>query len=71
MSVLYCVGLNGFQSGNAYPCFCSRERLDSLRDEQKRLQLPTGYDGHCRALPGREVSERLRMGESHVIRFRV
>lgn len=32
------------ESGHAYYCFCSKERLDSLKDEKGI----GGYDGHCR-----------------------
>jgi len=49
--------------GVAYRCNCSRERLDSLRDEQMKHKVKPRYDGHCR--------ERDIVGdEPHVIRFR-
>ena len=47
--------------GAAYPCFCTRERLDALREEQKAKKLNFGYDGRCRALP-REEADRRRKG---------
>lgn len=58
-------------SGGAYPCFCTRERLDALRAEQHRLKLAqaTGYDGHCRAIPHDEAARRRQAGEAHVIRL--
>jgi glutamyl-tRNA synthetase len=31
----------------AYKCYCSKERLDALREEQESKGLRTGYDGHC------------------------
>src|SRR4030095_16407482 len=34
----------------AYPCFCSRERLDALREVQKAKKQNFGYDGHCRGI---------------------
>jgi glutamyl-tRNA synthetase len=55
--------------GAAYPCFCTRERLDALREEQKARKLNFGYDGHCRALPRQEAEGRRAAGEPHVIRL--
>jgi len=36
--------------GAAYRCFCTRERLEALREEQKAKKQRIGYDGHCRDL---------------------
>jgi glutamyl-tRNA synthetase len=56
--------------GFAYPCFCSKDRLDLIRKEQiKRKQNPH-YDGTCRNLSPEEVKRRISSGESHVIRFK-
>ena len=55
--------------GAAYPCFCTRERLDALREEQKAQKRNFGYDGLCRALPAQEAERRARAGETHVIRL--
>ncbi len=55
--------------GAAYPCFCTRERLDGLREEQRARKLNLGYDGHCRALPGEEAARRRAAGEPHVVRL--
>ena len=55
--------------GAAYPCFCSRERLEALRGEQKAKKQNFGYDGRCRALPGGEARRRLEAGEPHVVRL--
>ncbi|MGV6852819.1 MAG: glutamate--tRNA ligase [bacterium] len=35
-------------SGDAYYCYCSKERLDTLREEQKEQGLKPRYDEHCR-----------------------
>ena len=58
-------------NGAAYPCFCTRERLDALRKEQleKKLAQATGYDGLCRAIPAAEAARRRAAGEPHVIRL--
>ena len=55
--------------GAAYACFCTRERLDALREEQKARKLNFGYDGHCRALPRGEADGRRAAGEAHVVRL--
>lgn len=51
--------------GKAYYCFCSKERLEKLRQEQMALKLKPRYDGHCRDL-GRVPGP----GEEAVVRFR-
>ncbi len=56
--------------GHAYYCFCSRERLDELRERQKSEGLTSGYDGHCRDLSKEEVEKRLEAGDQYVIRLR-
>ena len=56
-------------SGAAYPCFCTRERLEALRSEQKAAKQQFGYDRHCRALDQEEVRRRIDAGEPHVIRL--
>ncbi len=57
--------------GAAYPCFCTRERLDALRKEQlaKKLAQATGYDGLCRAIAPAEAARRRAEGLPHVIRL--
>lgn len=34
-------------SGHAYRCYCSKERLDNLREEQMAAKVKPRYDGHC------------------------
>jgi len=57
------------ESGHAYPCFCTRERLDELRAEQKAAKGRFGYDGLCRSIPKDEAAQRRAAGEAHVIRL--
>jgi len=58
------------ERGAAYPCFCTKERLDALREEQKRTKAAhLGYDGHCRSIPPEEAARRRAAGEPHVIRL--
>ncbi len=55
--------------GAAYPCFCTRERLDELREAQRQRKEDPRYDGLCRALPAVEAARRRAAGEPHVIRL--
>jgi glutamyl-tRNA synthetase len=57
------------KGGAAYPCFCTRERLDTLRAEQKAKKLNFGYDGLCRSLAAGEAESRRGAGEAHVVRL--
>ena len=50
------------EQGDAYYCFCSSERLESLREAQRRAGKPTGYDRHCRNLDTADVRARLAAG---------
>ncbi len=54
--------------GEAYYCFCSKERLDDLREKNQNKKTPFKYDGHCRSLTEAQVKEKLEAGESYVIR---
>ncbi|MCD6359122.1 MAG: glutamate--tRNA ligase, partial [Dehalococcoidia bacterium] len=57
--------------GYAYPCYCSSQRLDEMRQEQKRLKLPPGYDRHCRDLTDEERVQKDAEGVTPVIRLKV
>jgi glutamyl-tRNA synthetase len=57
--------------GAAYYCFCSEERLASLRERQKTAKLQPKYDGACRELPVEEVQERVAHKEPYVVRLKV
>jgi glutamyl-tRNA synthetase len=50
--------------GEAYHCWCSKERIDALREEQMKRGLKPRYDGHCR--DGAAPVEGIRP----VVRFR-
>ena len=56
-------------SGHAYPCFCTSERLAALRAEQQERKEHVGYDGHCRGLSIEEVEAKMQAGCTHVIRL--
>lgn len=53
------------KEGKAYYCFCTKERLDALHQEQG---VGGGYDRHCRDLPQEEVDRLLAQGVPYVIR---
>ena len=59
------------KSGHAYPCFCTPERLDAVRQEQQKLKVNPHYDGTCRALAPDEAARRIANGEKHVVRFKM
>lgn len=52
------------ESGHAYYCFCTEERLLSLPDVNGARR----YDKHCLHLSKQEVEERLARGDKYVIR---
>ncbi|MCK9495466.1 MAG: glutamate--tRNA ligase [Dehalococcoidia bacterium] len=56
--------------GNAYPCFCTPEELDALRERQRAEKRPPGYEGKCRVIPREEAAARAA-SEPHVVRFAV
>ncbi len=57
--------------GKAYRCYCTRERLDALRETQAAAKLPPGYDRHCRDLSPEEQRRHEAAGDSSVIRIKM
>jgi len=51
-------------AGHAYRCYCSREELDAMREEQRASGEKPKYDGRCR-----QRSDQPE-GEPFVVRFR-
>ena len=51
------------ESGHAYRCNCTKERLDELRATAEKQGGMRGYDGHCR-------DKFVDSAEPHVVRFR-
>lgn len=56
--------------GNAYYCFCTKERLDSLKVEGDDKEYGV-YDKHCLHLSKEEIEQKLSAGVPHVIRLNV
>ena len=60
------------EEGHAYPCFCSKERLDQVRARLVEEKAPNrGYDRHCRSIDPAEAKKRIEAGEEYVIRMKV
>ncbi len=59
------------KKGMAYKCFCSPERLESLRKEQLSKGLMPKYDGKCRTLTDENISKMESEGLRATLRFRV
>ena len=61
------------EEGNAYPCFCSPEELDQIRENQTKAQERTGYYGKwakCRNMPIDMAAEKIKAGVPYIIRFK-
>lgn len=58
-------------SGHAYYCFCTKDRLDTLRESQKAQGHTAKYDGHCRSLTKEQIEENLKNNIPHVIRLKL
>lgn len=56
------------EKGEAYYCFCTKERLDDLRAQTEAKGETFRYDKHCSQLSKEEVEENLSKGLSYVIR---
>lgn len=57
--------------GHAFKCFCTRERLDAMRDEQRRRGEQPKYDGLCMRLAPAEIAEKEAAGIPHVVRMKI
>jgi glutamyl-tRNA synthetase len=54
------------KSGALYPCWCSTERLSTLREQAQKAGVAFKYDRHCLS-PGNQRS----LSKPHVLRFRI
>ena len=57
--------------GQAYPCFCTAQKLAAERESARLEKRSYVYSRRCRALPADEVDARIAAGEPHTIRFAV
>ncbi|WP_346915352.1 glutamate--tRNA ligase [Clostridium sp.] len=61
------------KKGLAYPCFCTAEDLEQLREKQISEKLTPGYYGEyaiCRNLSPEEALKRIGDGEKYIIRLK-
>lgn len=57
------------EKGEAYYCFCTKERLQQLHEEAEEAgEKATKYDKHCLSLSKEEIQEKLDAGVPYVIR---
>jgi len=58
------------EAGKAFPCFCTPDRLERIRQEQLKQKQNPHYDGTCRQLDPGEAARRIQAGERHVVRLK-
>lgn len=56
-------------SGHAYYCFCTTERLQEMRKQQQAEKKQPKYDRFCRTLSAEEIQSRISSGEKNVVRM--
>lgn len=59
------------EAGHAYVCFCTKERLEQMRQAQTAAKQTSKYDRLCLKLTAAEVATRVAAGEPHVIRLKI
>lgn len=59
------------EKGEAYYCFCDKERLEEVKAIQEASGIMPMYDRHCRNLSKEEVQAKLDEGVPYVIRQKV
>ncbi len=58
-------------SRHAYYCFCSKDRLDTVRKEQELAKMPMKYDRACTKLSQAEIEQKLSASEPYVLRLKI
>lgn len=61
------------EEGYAYPCFCSEEKLETVRKRQEDMKIRSGYYAEwavCRNLSFEEIKKNLEAGMSYVLRLK-
>ncbi|MFH1766996.1 MAG: glutamate--tRNA ligase [Patescibacteria group bacterium] len=57
--------------GDAYRCFCTKERLEEMREAQKATKQTPKYDRTCCRFSATEVQTMLDAGEPYVVRMKI
>ena len=71
--IYQCYAKELVKNGLAYPCFCSEEALNTLRDEQESQNVNKGYYGPwaiCRDLSFEEQAAAIAQSKPYVLRLR-
>ncbi len=69
---IYREHVNGLlEAEHAYRCFCTKERLDQMRADNRDKKLFPGYDRACRSISSEDSARRAEAGESFVVRTKV
>ena len=61
------------EQGKAYPCFCTPEEVEEIRQKQEAAKIRPGYYGvwaKCRHLTVEEMDEKIKNGENYIVRFK-
>ena len=61
------------EQGKAYPCFCTPEEVEEMRQKQEAAKIRPGYYGawaKCRHLTVEEMVEKIKNGEKYIVRFK-
>ena len=58
-------------TGHAYYCFCTADRLSKMRKDQEANHKPPMYDKKCRANSKQQTANSIKNGEKYVIRLNV
>lgn len=59
------------KKGAAYYCFCNKETLQNMRDNQRKNNLPIKYDKRCKNLSKEKIKDNLNKGIPYVIRLSI
>lgn len=59
------------KDGHAYKCFCTKERLDSVREELQKKGCVPKYDRHCLGLSKDDINKNVSEGRSFVVRLKI
>lgn len=59
------------EKGEAYYCFCDKNRLEEVRTIQQASNIAPKYDGHCKTLSDDEIKQKLQSGMPFVIRQKI
>jgi glutamyl-tRNA synthetase len=59
------------ESGHAFRCYCTEDRLITMREAQRRSNISPRYDGYCLDLTAAQVRELEAAGTPSVVRMKI